>query len=174
MFLVYKTQGALSLILFMSQQLLRSLAFGSSVSQTFVQKINCWMGSFSMPEEIPDTSPFPISFGSALAGTHYGELSRSKLNSLMCALRDAGIESSLDVALPQIVVIGKQSAGKSSLIEAISRVKLPRAARTCTRCPMEVILRTSVEPGTDWHCKVSLRSSDRGGSTPRPTSLIPF
>src|SRR5579862_8690906 len=158
----------------MSQQLLRSLAFHASVAQTIVQKINCWMGSFSMPEETPDTLPFPVSSGSALAGTRYGELSRSKLNSLMCALRDAGIENALDVALPQIVVIGKQSAGKSSLIEAISRVKLPRATGTCTRCPMEVILRTSVESGTDWHCKVSLRSSDKAGSTATPTSLTPF
>jgi len=38
-----------------------------------------------------------------------------------------------DVDLPVIAVIGSQSAGKSSLIEAISGITLPRAAGTCTR-----------------------------------------
>jgi Dynamin family len=39
----------------------------------------------------------------------------------------------VDIDLPQIAVIGSQSAGKSSLIEAISGITLPRAAGTCTR-----------------------------------------
>ena len=38
-----------------------------------------------------------------------------------------------DVDIPAIVAIGWQSAGKSSLIEAISGIKLPRASGTCTR-----------------------------------------
>lgn len=38
-----------------------------------------------------------------------------------------------DIDLPQIAVIGNQSAGKSSLIEAISGITLPRASGTCTR-----------------------------------------
>jgi len=39
----------------------------------------------------------------------------------------------VDLDLPQIAVIGSQSAGKSSLIESISGITLPRAAGTCTR-----------------------------------------
>jgi len=39
----------------------------------------------------------------------------------------------VDIDLPQIAVIGSQSAGKSSLIESISGITLPRAAGTCTR-----------------------------------------
>jgi ABC-type phosphate/phosphonate transport system ATPase subunit len=39
----------------------------------------------------------------------------------------------LDLDLPVIAVIGSQSAGKSSLIESISGIKLPRASGTCTR-----------------------------------------
>ena len=39
----------------------------------------------------------------------------------------------IDIDLPQIAVIGSQSAGKSSLIESISGITLPRAAGTCTR-----------------------------------------
>ena len=38
-----------------------------------------------------------------------------------------------DMDLPMIAVIGSQSAGKSSLIESISGITLPRAAGTCTR-----------------------------------------
>ncbi|KAK7030959.1 hypothetical protein VNI00_013906 [Paramarasmius palmivorus] len=45
-------------------------------------------------------------------------------------------------------------AGKSSLIEAISGITLPRASGTCTRCPTECRLKNSDEA---WKCKVSLR-----------------
>ncbi|TFK68463.1 hypothetical protein BDN72DRAFT_769259 [Pluteus cervinus] len=60
----------------------------------------------------------------------------------------------VDIDLPQISVVGSQSAGKSSLIEAISGITLPRAAGTCTRCPTECRLTYSNEP---WSCKVSLQ-----------------
>ena len=39
----------------------------------------------------------------------------------------------VDIDSPPIAVIGHQSAGKSSLIEAISGITLPRSAGTCTR-----------------------------------------
>ena len=42
--------------------------------------------------------------------------------------------------LPQIAVIGQQSAGKSSVIEAISGITLPRSPGTCTRCVLAYIL----------------------------------
>lgn len=67
-------------------------------------------------------------------------------------LRDCGTEG--EIPLPKIAVIGNQSTGKSSLIEAISRIKVPRASGTCTRCPMEFALSRSDQP---WKCKVSLR-----------------
>ncbi|KAI0245062.1 P-loop containing nucleoside triphosphate hydrolase protein [Lactifluus subvellereus] len=60
----------------------------------------------------------------------------------------------LDLDIPVIAVLGSQSAGKSTLIEAISGITLPRAAGTCTRCPTECQLSRSVEP---WRCVVSLR-----------------
>lgn len=46
------------------------------------------------------------------------------------------LQFSLD--LPSLVVCGNQSAGKSSLLERLCGVKLPRAAGTCTKCPTEV------------------------------------
>ena len=88
----------------------------------------------------------------SLRGTAY-DSSRGKLNEVLQALCDCGIEQV--IPLPKIVVIGNQSAGKSSLIEAISQIKVPRAQGTCTRCPMEVRLRRG-DPES-WKCEVSLR-----------------
>ncbi|PYI33163.1 hypothetical protein BP00DRAFT_455720 [Aspergillus indologenus CBS 114.80] len=69
-------------------------------------------------------------------------------------LRHLGIEDS-QIALPRICVIGDQSAGKSSLIEGMSEIKVPRAAGTCTRCPMEINL-TESDPDQPWTCRVYL------------------
>lgn len=88
----------------------------------------------------------------SLGGTDY-DSSRRKLNDIIKALRECGTEEV--IKLPKIAVIGNQSAGKSSLIEAISQIKVPRASGTCTRCPMEVIL--SRGNPANWACKVSLR-----------------
>ena len=92
-------------------------------------------------------------YSPSLRGTKYA-FSRQKLNEIVKALRDCGTEEV--IKLPKIAVIGNQSAGKSSLIEAISQIKVPRASGTCTRCPMEVVL-SSAPLQNGWYCKVSLR-----------------
>ncbi|TCD63212.1 hypothetical protein EIP91_005824 [Steccherinum ochraceum] len=71
---------------------------------------------------------------------------------LINQLRAIGAQADLD--LPRIAVIGNQSAGKSSLVEAISGINVPRDAGTCTRCPMECRLAFSSGP---WQCQVSIR-----------------
>ncbi|RYP17711.1 hypothetical protein DL765_004389 [Monosporascus sp. GIB2] len=45
------------------------------------------------------------------------------------------------VSLPQIIVCGDQSAGKSSVLEAISGVSFPVNGNLCTRFPTELVLR---------------------------------
>ena len=92
----------------------------------------------------------------ALGGTRYARL----LNNLVRNLREVGTEEL--VSLPKIAVIGNQSSGKSSLIEAICQIQVPRAGGTCTRCPMEVILRSSDDG--EWRGKVSLRNEKDGPS----------
>lgn len=78
--------------------------------------------------------------------------SRRRLLDLINRLHSTGAQ--VDIDLPQIAVIGAQSAGKSSLIESISGITLPRAAGTCTRCPTECRLSSSPDA---WKCVVSLR-----------------
>nr|XP_036583935.1 dynamin family protein [Colletotrichum truncatum]KAF6793194.1 dynamin family protein [Colletotrichum truncatum] len=50
-----------------------------------------------------------------------------------------------NVKLPQIVVVGDQSAGKSSVLEAITGTPFPRDAGACTRFATEIRLRRSNE-----------------------------
>ncbi|KAH9909437.1 P-loop containing nucleoside triphosphate hydrolase protein [Fomitopsis serialis] len=85
-------------------------------------------------------------------------------------LRAVGAHIHLD--LPRIVVIGNQSAGKSSLIEAISGIEVPRNAGTCTRCPMECRLLSSKE---EWSCQVSIRwEFDADGRSKDHVEQVPF
>ncbi|KAK4221389.1 dynamin family protein [Podospora fimiseda] len=56
-------------------------------------------------------------------------------------LRAQGISNY--VSLPQIIVCGDQSSGKSSVLEAISGVSFPIKSNLCTRFPTELILRRS-------------------------------
>lgn len=54
-------------------------------------------------------------------------------------LRKCGLDSVL--SLPQLVVCGDQSAGKSSVLEALTEIPFPRKDNLCTRYPTEIILR---------------------------------
>ena len=69
------------------------------------------------------------------------------------ALRHLGVED-LVLPLPKIVVVGDQSTGKSSLIEGMSEIKVPRSTSTCTRCPLEINLTEGISE--QWSCKVSI------------------
>ena len=42
------------------------------------------------------------------------------------------------IEIPTIVVVGDQSSGKSSVLESISRISLPRGDNTVTRSPIEL------------------------------------
>ncbi|CAE6498607.1 unnamed protein product [Rhizoctonia solani] len=80
---------------------------------------------------------------------------RRELLDLINRLQAIGLGTEL--ALPQIACIGSQSVGKSSLIESISGVALPRASGTCTRhvpCPIECRLKRSEQA---WEAIVYLR-----------------
>lgn len=59
-------------------------------------------------------------------------------------LRSGGVGRYID--LPQIVVCGDQSSGKSSVLEAISGMTFPTKDNLCTRFATEVILRRAAKP----------------------------
>lgn len=57
---------------------------------------------------------------------------------LIDSLRFIGLDE--DIGLPSIAVVGDQSSGKSSVLEALSGVALPRGSGIVTRCPLELKL----------------------------------
>ncbi|NWY57659.1 MX protein, partial [Chionis minor] len=75
---------------------------------------------------------------------------------LIDSLRALGIEK--DLALPAIAVIGDQSSGKSSVLEALSGIALPRGNGVVTRCPLELKLKRI--PATQaWKGKMCYRNT---------------
>lgn len=62
---------------------------------------------------------------------------------LIDQLRSEGIGKFVD--LPQLIVCGDQSSGKSSVLEAISGLNFPRKDGICTRFATELILRRAPE-----------------------------
>ena len=71
------------------------------------------------------------------------------MNRLQNALSAIGADAA-DISLPRIVVVGAQSSGKSSVLEAlVGRDFLPRNAGICTRRPLILMLvHTPVSPST--------------------------
>lgn len=66
---------------------------------------------------------------------------QASLFDLIDDLAALGIQQ--EVSLPQLIVCGDQSVGKSSLLEAISGLKFPVDAGQCTRFPIQISLRRS-------------------------------
>ncbi|KAG7463692.1 hypothetical protein MATL_G00179310 [Megalops atlanticus] len=81
---------------------------------------------------------------------HYEEKVRPCID-LIDSLRSLGVEK--DLALPAIAVIGDQSSGKSSVLEALSGVALPRGSGIVTRCPLELKMKR-VKEEEGWHGKI--------------------
>ncbi|KAF1391317.1 hypothetical protein PFLUV_G00040870 [Perca fluviatilis] len=71
---------------------------------------------------------------------------------LIDSLRSLGVDD--DLSLPAIAVIGDQSSGKSSVLEALSGVALPRGSGIVTRCPLELKMKRKKE-GEEWYGKIS-------------------
>uniref|UniRef100_A0A8C8I387 Uncharacterized protein n=1 Tax=Oncorhynchus tshawytscha TaxID=74940 RepID=A0A8C8I387_ONCTS len=87
---------------------------------------------------------------------HYEEKVRPCID-LIDSLRSLGVEK--DLALPAIAVIGDQSSGKSSVLEALSGVALPRGSGIVTRCPLELKMKRKKE-GEEWHGKISYQDRE--------------
>ncbi|KAG2046501.1 hypothetical protein BDR06DRAFT_965031 [Suillus hirtellus] len=99
-------------------------------------------GSMSPPEPWEEVD---------ISSTDYARR-RRELMEMMADLRSMGADAL--IALPSVVVIGGQSAGKSSLVEAVSGINVPRDSGTCTRCPMECNMSSHAK---SWSCTITLR-----------------
>ncbi|KAF8635346.1 hypothetical protein AX15_000462 [Amanita polypyramis BW_CC] len=81
-------------------------------------------------------------------------------------LGELGAQTYFD--LPRICVIGGQSAGKSSLVEAVIGINVPRDSGTCTRCPLECTMAQAKE----WSCTITLRLEFDDNDNPYPSIRI--
>ena len=81
--------------------------------------------------------PQALETTSSLEGLQSAE-QRNVLN-IVDRLRQSGFESTL--SLPQLVVCGDQSAGKSSVLEALREIPFLRNDNLCMRFAREIILR---------------------------------
>ena len=61
------------------------------------------------------------------------------------------------ISIPQIAVMGDQSSGKSSVLEAISRVPFPKGSTTTTRCAMQL----SMKQGEKWNATVRTSNDEK-------------
>ncbi|KAG8920245.1 hypothetical protein FRC02_001037 [Tulasnella sp. 418] len=98
-----------------------------------------------------DLKPLPATSNEPVSLEQYNQ-NRHELLEILSGLHSLGAIAD-ELPLPQIAVVGSQSVGKSSLIESMSGITLPRDSGTCTRCPMECRL----EKAPTWSCKVTLR-----------------
>nr|QSH74924.1 Mx protein [Labeo catla] len=94
---------------------------------------------------------------------HYEEKVRPCID-LVDSLRSLGVEK--DLNLPAIAVIGDQSSGKSSVLEALSGVALPRGTGIVTRCPLELKLKKVTRDAT-WHGSLSYKDQIKELNDPK-------
>ncbi|KAJ4289908.1 hypothetical protein N0V88_006703 [Collariella sp. IMI 366227] len=115
--------------------------------------------------ESPPTPPLPTV---VLDGDSLDQLNKPEAKALLDtidSLRE--IQVSDIVNLPQIIVVGDQSSGKSSVLEAISGVQFPVDDDVCTCFATELILRRA--PGTS--VNVSIQFADDAPSAARGDAL---
>lgn len=94
-----------------------------------------------MAEEAPSTSP-----AAAAAAPPLGSSVIPMVNKLQDIFAQLGSQSTIE--LPQVAVVGSQSSGKSSVLEAlVGRDFLPRGNDICTRRPLVLqLLQTKRKP----------------------------
>lgn len=72
-------------------------------------------------------------------------------NDTLAELQQLGIQHVAQ--LPELVMVGDQSAGKSSLMSGLAELDLPRSGGVCTRCPIHIRLSRHDR----WSCTVTLQ-----------------
>ncbi|CAK7263941.1 hypothetical protein SEPCBS119000_000736 [Sporothrix epigloea] len=117
------------------------------VRQIKAQPPESILGRLDAPHAPPNVSF--VSHGFTAIGDKVKEL-----NDTLGQLQSLGIQHV--TSLPELVLVGDQSAGKSSLMSGFSDIYLPRSEGACTRCPVHIRLSGS-HSSEPWVCRVSLQ-----------------
>ena len=88
------------------------------------------------PESFTSVDPEGVTTSSLEALQSDGQ---RKILDIVDQLRRQGLSGIVE--LPQLVVCGDQSSGKSSVLEAITEIPFPRKENLCTRFATEIIMR---------------------------------
>ncbi|EPQ31040.1 uncharacterized protein PFL1_01229 [Pseudozyma flocculosa PF-1] len=142
-------------------------------------------GSVDMPDS--DTSGEDADWRPTMGATEFGAISNRLLDigqrvealNQLAQASNPGTKHGTDkvasspslqpvIRLPRLALLGNQSVGKSSLVEVISGVTLPRSMGTCTRGPIDITTRQpdreEVERGvTPWFARVTLKLKSAPG-----------
>lgn len=86
---------------------------------------------------IESQTPLEFDISSSLEDLQTEE--QRRILDTVAKIRKCGLDSIL--SLPQLVVCGDQSTGKSSVLEALTEIPFPRNDNLCTRFATEIILR---------------------------------
>ncbi|TVY46890.1 Dynamin-A [Lachnellula occidentalis] len=111
-------------------------------------------GDFESSEE--DSRPTSDS-NTILSEDPFGNEDSQKLFESIDKLRKCGAGQDLD--LPQLVIVGKQSAGKSSLLQSLTDIPFPVGSRLCTQFAMRIVSRRT-PPGSKDKIYASIESGD--------------
>ncbi|KAJ8067433.1 hypothetical protein OCU04_004779 [Sclerotinia nivalis] len=110
----------------------------------------------SSPDEIMDIDDEDSTL--AIAPEHLGDEDTMIKLAFIDELKKLGINELVN--LPQLVVIGDQSSGKSSVLQAITRLLFPVDDGLCTRFPTEVSLQRASEHSLEISITKPVRAFD--------------
>lgn len=104
--------------------------------------------SETMPKQVPSTPPAKQSTTNEESSTPLIKFQTKDHEDILDVLDQLGSEGINNyVTLPQLIVCGDQSSGKSSVLEAISGLKFPAEDGACTRFATELILQRADQIG---------------------------